>query len=61
MTSCYLPQLGNELPAPYDTKYNELRNILQAIKNPVSDQIIEVPEDVRLRAKVSLDKMLEFT
>jgi len=51
--------LGTCVLCPY-MKSNDLRNILQALTNPEPEQIVEVNEDIRLRAKVSLDKMLEF-
>ncbi len=37
-----------------------LRDILVALKNPRPDQIIEIPEDIRLKAKQSLDRMLDI-
>ncbi|KKS52835.1 MAG: Quinolinate synthetase complex, A subunit [Candidatus Magasanikbacteria bacterium GW2011_GWD2_43_18] len=37
-----------------------LRDILVALKNPRPDQIIEIPEDIRIKAKQSLDRMLEI-
>ena len=37
-----------------------LRDILVALKDPRPDQIIEIPEDIRLKAKQSLDRMLDI-
>jgi len=39
----------------------ELRKVLQVLTDPQPDQIIEVPEDVRIRAKRALDRMFELT
>ncbi|MBI5224274.1 quinolinate synthase NadA [Candidatus Micrarchaeota archaeon] len=41
-------------------KRNDLRNILKALKNPSSDQFVEISADVARRAQKALDKMLEF-
>ncbi len=51
---------GSCVMCPY-MKSNELRNILQALKEPRQDQIIEIPEDIRINAKRSLDKMFELS
>lgn len=45
---------------PY-MKMNTLPLIKQVLLNPAADQIIHVPEDVRLRALQSLQKMFEIT
>lgn len=41
-------------------KENGLDNILEALRNPQPDQIIEIDEELRIKAKKSLDRMLEF-
>lgn len=51
--------LGSCVMCPY-MKRNDLHNILQALKHPTPEQIIEIPEDTIARAKHSLDKMLSF-
>ncbi len=43
---------------PY-MKKNTLELILQALKNPSQEQIIEVPEEIRLKAKKAIDRMME--
>ena len=45
---------------PY-MKKNTLYNILEVLKNPQPDQVIEVDEDTRIRAKRSLDRMFELS
>ena len=50
---------GTCVLCPY-MKKNELRNILNALTNPSEEQIITLDEDLRVRAKVSIDKMLEY-
>lgn len=50
---------GTCVLCPY-MKKNELRNILEALKNPKEEQIITLDEDLRIRAKVSIDKMLAY-
>ena len=45
---------------PYMKKIN-LQNIRQVLKNPREDQIIEIPEDVRINAERSLMKMFELS
>lgn len=50
---------GTCLLCPY-MKKNHLQNILQALKDPIPEQIIEIPEEIRLKARKSIDKMLEF-
>lgn len=52
--------LGTCVLCPY-MKMNRLDNILQALKDPKLDQIIEIHEPIRLKAKKSLDKMFELT
>ncbi|MHA2169289.1 MAG: quinolinate synthase NadA [Candidatus Kariarchaeaceae archaeon] len=52
--------LGSCVLCPY-MKANELRNILQALKDPQPENIITIPEDIRVRAKLSLDKMFEYS
>lgn len=42
-------------------KRTELRKVLQVLTDPQPDQIIEVEESVRVRAKRSLDRMFEIT
>lgn len=37
-----------------------LKDVLVALKDPRPDQIVDIPEDVRLRAKRSLDLMLQI-
>lgn len=39
----------------------ELRGVLEVLESPRPDQIIEVPEDVRVRALRSLERMFELT
>ncbi|MHA2250079.1 MAG: quinolinate synthase NadA [Candidatus Kariarchaeaceae archaeon] len=51
--------LGTCVLCPY-MKTNDLRNILQALKDPQADQIIEINEEIRKKAKKSLDRMLEY-
>ncbi len=38
-----------------------LKDILVALQNPRKDQIVEINEDIRKRAKKTLDKMLEIS
>ncbi len=45
---------------PYMKKIT-LRNIRQALASPTQEQVIEIPEDVRLKAKQALDKMFELS
>lgn len=45
---------------PY-MKLNSLDKIIQVLKSPREDQVIKVPEDVRKRARKSIDKMFELT
>ncbi|VVB66620.1 Quinolinate synthase A [Candidatus Gugararchaeum adminiculabundum] len=45
---------------PY-MKKNSLATILQALKNPSRDQVVEIPEEIRLRAKKALDRMFELS
>jgi quinolinate synthase len=49
--------VGSCVMCPY-MKKNELRNILKALKNPTSEQFIEVPDEIRLKAKKSIDVMM---
>ncbi len=42
-------------------KRNTLNNILSALKNPTQEQIIEVDEEIRVKAKRSLDRMFELS
>jgi len=37
-----------------------LKDILQALKSPRKDQIIELPEDIMIKAKKSLDRMVKI-
>src|SRR5439155_2131999 len=39
----------------------ELRKVLDVLENPRPEQIIEVPEDVRVRALRSLERMFALT
>lgn len=39
----------------------ELRKVLRVLEDPQPDQIVEVPEDVRIRALRSIDRMFELT
>lgn len=39
----------------------ELRNILQVLEKPRPEQVIEVPEDIRIRALKSIERMFELT
>ncbi|MEK6953806.1 MAG: quinolinate synthase NadA [Candidatus Micrarchaeota archaeon] len=41
-------------------KRNDLRKVLQALKNPSADQKISIPEDVREKAQAALDRMLLY-
>lgn len=52
--------LGTCVLCPY-MKMNQLDNILQALKDPKPNQVIEIEEEIRIRAKKSLDKMFELT
>ncbi|MHA2098386.1 MAG: quinolinate synthase NadA [Candidatus Kariarchaeaceae archaeon] len=52
--------LGSCVLCPY-MKMNMLDNILQALKEPTEEQIITLDENIRLRAKKSLDKMFELS
>lgn len=52
--------IGTCVLCPY-MKMNRLDNILSALKNPQADQIIEIDEEIRKKAKKSLDKMFELT
>jgi quinolinate synthase len=45
---------------PY-MKLNSLEKILQVLKSPSPNQVVEVPEDIRIKAKKSLDRMFELT
>ena len=49
--------IGTCVLCPFMKKI-ELRNVLSAMKNPDVSQIIELPQDVIARARVSLDRML---
>lgn len=42
-------------------KMNTLPNILQVLREPKPEQIVDVPEDVRVRAERALLKMFELT
>jgi quinolinate synthase len=44
---------------PY-MKMNTLPLILNALRSPAADQIVEIPEDVRVRAEKSLKKMYKY-
>jgi quinolinate synthase len=52
--------LGTCVLCPF-MKMNRLDNILQALKDPKPEQVIEIDENVRKNAKRSLDKMFELT
>ncbi|RMG21440.1 MAG: quinolinate synthase NadA [Methanobacteriota archaeon] len=52
--------IGSCVLCPY-MKRNELRKILQVLTDPKPEQIIEIPEDIRVKAKRSLDRMFEMT
>jgi quinolinate synthase len=39
----------------------ELRKVLQVLEAPRPDQVVEVPEDVRVRARRAIDRMFELT
>jgi quinolinate synthase len=39
----------------------ELRKVLQVLESPRPDQVIEVPEAIRVRAKRAIDRMFELT
>jgi quinolinate synthase len=41
-------------------KSNTLENILRVLKNPQKDDIIQVPEEVRKKALVCINKMFEY-
>lgn len=45
---------------PYMKKTN-LLNIRQVLKEPVDSQVVEIPEDVRIGAEKSLNKMFELS
>jgi quinolinate synthase len=51
--------VGSCVLCPY-MKKNELRNVLSAMENPASGQIIELDADVIKRARRALDRMLEI-
>jgi quinolinate synthase len=42
-------------------KATQLEDILQALREPLPDQIIELDDEVIIRAKKSLDEMFRFT
>ena len=52
--------IGSCVMCPY-MKRNELRKILQVLTDPKPEQIIEIPEEIRIKAKRSLDRMFELT
>ena len=52
--------LGTCVLCPY-MKMNRLDNILDTLKNPQPDQIIEIDEEIRKKAKKSLDRMFELS
>ncbi|MDP2717735.1 MAG: quinolinate synthase NadA [Candidatus Micrarchaeota archaeon] len=45
---------------PY-MKRNNLVNVLEALRNPAADQVIDIPENVRVAAKRALDRMFELS
>lgn len=45
---------------PY-MKMTDLRAVVKALESPVPEQVIEIPEEVRVRAKRCIDRMLELT
>lgn len=51
--------VGTCVLCPYMKKI-DLRNILQVLRDPRPDQVIELDEDVRVRAKRAIDRMLEL-
>lgn len=52
--------LGSCAMCPY-MKSIMLKDVLVALKNPRQDQIVEIDEDMLLKAKKSLDRMFELT
>ncbi len=42
-------------------KRNDLKKVLQALKSPSKEQIIEIPEETGKKAQAALDKMMELT
>ena len=42
-------------------KLNDLRKICDVLKSPRPEQIVEIPERIRARAKRSIDRMFELT
>jgi len=51
--------VGTCILCPY-MKEIQLDDVLQAFKDPVPEQIIEIPPDIAARARRSLDKMFEL-
>ena len=51
--------VGTCILCPY-MKKNNLDNIIQALKEPRGEQMIDVPEDVRVRAEKAINRMFEF-
>ena len=42
-------------------KANTLEDVLRVLKNPTGQDRITVPEDIRVRALTSIEKMFEYT
>jgi quinolinate synthase len=51
--------VGTCILCPY-MKEIELDDVLKALKDPAPEQFIEIPPDVAVRAKMSLDRMFEL-
>ena len=51
--------VGTCILCPY-MKEIHLEDVLKALKEPAPEQFIEIPQDVAVRAKLSLDKMFEL-
>ncbi|OGJ50769.1 hypothetical protein A2229_05445 [Candidatus Peregrinibacteria bacterium RIFOXYA2_FULL_33_7] len=52
--------IGTCFLCPY-MKQTTLKNILQALKSPTKDQIIDLDPEISQKAKASLDRMIEIT
>ena len=50
--------VGTCILCPY-MKQIQLDDVLDALKNPTAEQIIEIPSDIAARARRSLDSMFE--
>ena len=51
--------VGTCILCPY-MKAIQLEDVLKALKDPVPEQFIEIPRDVAVCAKLSLDRMFEL-